>query len=91
MSTLGFEDYVEPLKIYLRKYREVRAPCAHSRCVQLLVIVAPANPRHAAACTRRDAAPRLPAGADVCPRTPAGKPILARQLPLQTEVGPTAS
>jgi len=92
MSTLGFEDYVEPLKIYLRKYREVRAPHVPTAvAIQLLVIVAPANPRHAAACTRRDAAPRLPAGADVCPRTPAGKPILARQLPLQTEVGPTAS
>ena len=24
MSTLGFEDYVEPLKVYLAKYREVR-------------------------------------------------------------------
>lgn len=24
MSTLGFEDYVEPLKVYLHKYREVR-------------------------------------------------------------------
>ena len=23
MSTLGFEDYVEPLKLYLQKYREV--------------------------------------------------------------------
>ena len=23
MSTLGFEDYVEPLKVYLLKYREV--------------------------------------------------------------------
>lgn len=23
MSTLGFEDYVEPLKLYLHKYREV--------------------------------------------------------------------
>lgn len=22
MSTLGFEDYVEPLKLYLHKYRE---------------------------------------------------------------------
>lgn len=22
MSTLGFEDYVEPLKVYLHKYRE---------------------------------------------------------------------
>jgi Histone-like transcription factor (CBF/NF-Y) and archaeal histone len=26
MGTLGFEEYVEPLKIYLSKYREVRAP-----------------------------------------------------------------
>jgi nuclear transcription Y subunit beta len=26
MSTLGFEDYVEPLKVYLHKYREV---CVH--------------------------------------------------------------
>lgn len=24
MSTLGFDPYVEPLKIYLQKYREVR-------------------------------------------------------------------
>jgi len=23
MATLGFEDYVDPLKIYLQKYREV--------------------------------------------------------------------
>lgn len=23
MSTLGFEDYVEPLKVYLHKYREI--------------------------------------------------------------------
>lgn len=23
MSTLGFDNYVEPLKIYLQKYREV--------------------------------------------------------------------
>jgi hypothetical protein len=23
MGTLGFEDYVEPLKLYLRLYREV--------------------------------------------------------------------
>ena len=23
MSTLGFEEYVEPLKVYLHKYREV--------------------------------------------------------------------
>jgi hypothetical protein len=25
MATLGFENYIEPLKIYLQKYREVRA------------------------------------------------------------------
>jgi hypothetical protein len=25
MSTLGFDKYVEPLKLYLAKYREVRA------------------------------------------------------------------
>jgi len=24
MATLGFEDYIEPLKVYLQKYREVR-------------------------------------------------------------------
>jgi hypothetical protein len=24
MSTLGFEEYVEPLRVYLQKYREVR-------------------------------------------------------------------
>ena len=24
MSTLGFEEYVEPLKVYLAKFREVR-------------------------------------------------------------------
>jgi nuclear transcription Y subunit beta len=26
MGTLGFEDYVEPLKVYLEKYREVPPP-----------------------------------------------------------------
>jgi nuclear transcription Y subunit beta len=25
MSTLGFEEYVEPLRVYLQKYREARA------------------------------------------------------------------
>jgi hypothetical protein len=29
MSTLGFEEYVEPLKLYLSKYREVRGCCPH--------------------------------------------------------------
>mmetsp|Transcript_11669 Transcript_11669/g.37047 ORF Transcript_11669/g.37047 Transcript_11669/m.37047 type:complete len:185 (-) Transcript_11669:827-1381(-) len=29
MSTLGFEDYVEPLKIYLRKYRETEGEKAN--------------------------------------------------------------
>jgi hypothetical protein len=25
MATLGFQDYIEPLKLYLHNYREVRA------------------------------------------------------------------
>ena len=31
MSTLGFEEYVEPLRVYLQKYREVRATPACAR------------------------------------------------------------
>ena len=31
MSTLGFEEYVEPLRVYLQKYREVR-PARLRRC-----------------------------------------------------------
>jgi nuclear transcription Y subunit beta len=27
MTTLGFDDYIEPLKIYLARYRDVRRPC----------------------------------------------------------------
>jgi nuclear transcription Y subunit beta len=27
MATLGFEEYIEPLKVYLHKFREVR--CAY--------------------------------------------------------------
>ena len=30
MSTLGFEEYVEPLKIYLHKFREVPPALAHT-------------------------------------------------------------
>lgn len=29
MATLGFEDYVEPLKVYLSKYREVEGEKAN--------------------------------------------------------------
>ena len=29
MSTLGFEEYVEPLKLYLHKYREVSLKICH--------------------------------------------------------------
>lgn len=29
MSTLGFDNYVEPLKLYLQKYREVSLFSAH--------------------------------------------------------------
>eukprot|EP00968_Pinguiococcus_pyrenoidosus_P019424 scaffold2114_cov253-Pinguiococcus_pyrenoidosus.AAC.19 len=31
MSTLGFDNYVEPLKVYLSKYREVSSECANKR------------------------------------------------------------
>ena len=31
MSTLGFEEYVEPLKLYLSKYREVCGCCLTSQ------------------------------------------------------------
>ena len=34
MSTLGFEEYVEPLKVYLHKYREVR-PCLQAKVFSL--------------------------------------------------------
>lgn len=41
MSTLGFEEYVEPLKVYLHKYREVR-PCLQTEvfpyCGLLMVV-----------------------------------------------------
>lgn len=30
MSTLGFEEYVEPLKVYLHKYREVSKILCHT-------------------------------------------------------------
>jgi hypothetical protein len=39
MSTLGFEEYVEPLKLYLHKYREARASLLSSL-----------SPRHFAGC-----------------------------------------
>ena len=29
MQTLGFDNYVEPLKLYLQKYREVRPYVAY--------------------------------------------------------------
>jgi nuclear transcription Y subunit beta len=29
MSTLGFEEYVEPLKVYLLKYRETEGDKTH--------------------------------------------------------------
>lgn len=32
MATLGFEDYVEPLKLYLRLYREVFLPFYFYHC-----------------------------------------------------------
>jgi hypothetical protein len=49
MSTLGFEEYVEPLKLHLHKYREVRAPSrgVHPR----LISIAPCDPRNRAIST----------------------------------------
>jgi nuclear transcription Y subunit beta len=38
MSTLGFEEYVEPLKVYLNKYREVSALLVFFSCSSLLKI-----------------------------------------------------
>ena len=32
MSTLGFEEYVEPLKLFLSKYREVSPILDHFHC-----------------------------------------------------------
>lgn len=29
LATLGFEDYIEPLKVYLTRYREVNAILLH--------------------------------------------------------------
>jgi len=41
MATLGFEEYVEPLKIYLQKYREVidGLPSLCCRCGSSLFIL----------------------------------------------------
>ena len=33
MSTLGFDNYVEPLKVYLQKYREVSQRCCTSQVI----------------------------------------------------------
>lgn len=33
MATLGFEDYIEPLKIYLARYREVIYESLISNCI----------------------------------------------------------
>lgn len=30
LATLGFEDYIEPLKVYLTRYREVNATLLHA-------------------------------------------------------------
>lgn len=41
MATLGFEEYVEPLKIYLHKYRDV---CNHRPSSLLLAYINVNNP-----------------------------------------------
>lgn len=35
MATLGFEDYIEPLRVYLARYREVILLFSFSRCLIL--------------------------------------------------------
>lgn len=47
MGTLGFDKYVDPLRLYLQKYREVRAPAAPAG-------LRPARYRRPAACSRGD-------------------------------------
>jgi nuclear transcription Y subunit beta len=38
MATLGFEEYVDPLKIYLQKYRDVIMAPAHLFLVHMRII-----------------------------------------------------
>ena len=39
MATLGFEDYIDPLKIYLTRYREVIALCFMNLWISWVFIV----------------------------------------------------
>jgi hypothetical protein len=39
MSTLGFEDYVEPLKLYLQKFREAEVTDLQCDCVKQAVLL----------------------------------------------------
>jgi nuclear transcription Y subunit beta len=43
LGTLGFEEYVEPLKIYLKNYREVsfnsNLPLSSSSCYWVFIII----------------------------------------------------
>ena len=55
MSTLGFEEYVEPLKLYLSKYREVR----------LLLSVCRYSPL-ASSCCQRCVPAQVPEPCSVC-------------------------
>uniref|UniRef100_A0A453FVF6 Transcription factor CBF/NF-Y/archaeal histone domain-containing protein n=1 Tax=Aegilops tauschii subsp. strangulata TaxID=200361 RepID=A0A453FVF6_AEGTS len=39
MATLGFEEYVDPLKIYLQKYRDVIMALAHCQYLLQMTII----------------------------------------------------
>ena len=39
MATLGFEEYVDPLKIYLQKYRDVIMALAHYQYLLQMTII----------------------------------------------------
>jgi len=46
MSTLGFDSYVEPLKSYLQKYREVREDPINT-CISLETMFTYSKPKSA--------------------------------------------
>lgn len=47
MSTLGFDNYVEPLKVYLQKYREVTRPPVSPEQFYIALIHRPQRTRKA--------------------------------------------
>lgn len=39
MATLGFEDYIDPLKVYLMRYREVCSSSAYSVYIKRISVI----------------------------------------------------